>query len=155
MVIPRCYCPENALVCVANHKQPHLCQTPIRSHCNRTGCIQRTTLYSFVIRTGVKAYCESFDHTLLLDKLATHIKDKFILNLPQHTHRVIEYGGTFTDIKYGISRSCPLSPIISSFYLAQLDRSFSRNSVYYGRYIDDILKVTRTRWSLRRIVNKK
>jgi retron-type reverse transcriptase len=59
----------------------------------------------------------------LLDKLSVYIKDKIVLNLlTQYLKRSVESGGLFTDITKGISSGCPLSPIISSFYLVELDK---------------------------------
>jgi len=68
--------------------------------------------YPFVMRTDVKAFYASIDHHLLLDKLAMHIKDRFTLNLlAQSMAGCVERGGLFRDIKRGVVRGCPLSPL--------------------------------------------
>jgi hypothetical protein len=111
--------------------------------------------YRFVLRTDVKGYYESIDHFLLMDQLADHIKDKFILNLLwQYLHRMVERGGLYKEIQQGISRGCPLSPLIGAFFLSSLDEQFQQNGLFYVRYMDDILILTPTRWRLRRAVRR-
>ena len=109
--------------------------------------------YRFVMRTDVKGYYESIDHFLLMDQLANHIKDKLILNLLwQYLHRMVEQGGLYKEIQRGISRGCPLSPLIGAFFLSRLDEQFQHDGIFYVRYMDDILILASTRWKLRRAV---
>ena len=109
--------------------------------------------YSFVLRTDVKGYYASIDHFLLMEQLAKYIEDKFILNLLwQYLHRMVERGGWYREIKQGISRGCPLSPLIGAFFLTSLDNKFQQDGLFYVRYMDDILVLAPTRWKLRRAV---
>jgi RNA-directed DNA polymerase len=94
----------------------------------------------FVMRTDVKAFYESIDHHLLLEKLAVYIKDRFTLNLLwQSIHRCVERGGLFRDITMGIPRGCPLSPLLGAFFLTELDDTLEQQDVFYVRYMDDVL----------------
>jgi RNA-directed DNA polymerase len=107
----------------------------------------------FVLRTDVKSYYASIDHIELLDRLAVYIKDKNILNLvSQYLKRSTEYGGTFKDFDQGISRGCPLSPLMAAFYLHELDVALAKEPVFYIRYMDDILILAKTRHKLRRAI---
>jgi RNA-directed DNA polymerase len=109
--------------------------------------------YHFVLRTDVKGYYASIDHFLLMDQLAYYIKDKFILNLLwQYLHRMVERDGLYKEIQQGISRGCPLSPLIGAFFLAGLDDQFQHDGLFYVRYMDDILILAPTRWKLRRAI---
>ncbi len=74
--------------------------------------------------------------------------------LYQIIHRCVEYGGMYRDIDQGISRGCPLSPILGALYLKALDDHFTDKNVYYVRYMDDILILTRTRWQNRKAVKQ-
>ena len=104
----------------------------------------------FAFRAGVKSYYGSINHEILLDKLSVYIKDKTVMNLlSQYLKRSVEFGGNFVDITKGISSGCPLSPLISSFYLVALDKEMESKSVYYRRYMDDIIVLAPTRWKLR------
>jgi RNA-directed DNA polymerase len=110
---------------------------------------------TFVFRTDVKSYYESINHEILLDKLSVYIKDKMVMNLlSQYIKRCIESGGLFKDIKQGISSGCPLSPLISSFYLYELDNEMEDKPVFYRRYMDDIIVLSPSRWKLRKAIKK-
>ena len=115
--------------------------------------------YQFVIRTDVRAFYESINHPLLMDRLAGVIKDPDMLNLLcQCVHRCVEWGGLFRDIDKGIPRGCPLSPMLGAFYLNELDQQFEQDveqgKVFYIRYMDDILIMTKKRWVLRKAIKR-
>lgn len=53
----------------------------------------------------------------------------------------------------GIPRGCALSPLIGAALLHHIDGDFTslnEEDVFYVRYMDDFLLLTRTRWQLRR-----
>ena len=45
----------------------------------------------------------------------------------------------------GISRGCPLSPILGAVYLKALDNEFETKNAYYIREMDDILILSNMR----------
>ena len=107
----------------------------------------------YVLRTDVKSYYASIDHRPLLDRLALHIRDQFVINLlSQYMLRTICDGGNFIDIERGISLGCPLSPLMATFFLHELDQQFDHSDVFYVRFMDDILILAPTRWKLRKAV---
>jgi hypothetical protein len=110
--------------------------------------------YTYVMKTDVKGYYESIDHTILLKQLDKDIADSFIWRLlVQFVKRTVERGGTFKSISCGISRGCPLSPVIAAYYLKGLDEQMAGDSRYfYRRYMDDIIVLAKTRWHLRKAV---
>ena len=108
---------------------------------------------TFVFRTDVQSYYESIDHDILIDKLSYYIQDKWVIHLlTQYLKRTVEVGGNFIDIKQGISASCPLSPLIASFFLYELDCAMEKRAVFYRRYMDDIIVLSQTKWQLRRAI---
>ncbi len=111
--------------------------------------------YKYVIRTDVKAYYASIDHHLAINQLSVYIKHKALLNIPWETmNRKVERGGLFKEITQEISRGCSLSPLIGVFFLHELDASFEQDRLFYVRYMDDILILTKTRWKCRRAVKQ-
>jgi RNA-directed DNA polymerase len=110
--------------------------------------------YRYVMKTDVKGYYESIDHTILLKQLDKDITDPFIWRLlVQFVKRTVEKGGTFKSIHCGISRGCPLSPIIAAYYLKGLDEQMAGDPRYfYRRYMDDVIVLAKTRWHLRKAV---
>lgn len=109
--------------------------------------------YRFAMRTDVFEYYASLDHERLLEQLASRIKDRFLINLlAQYLKRSVDCGGVFREIRKGITRGCPLSPLIGALYLQELDEALGNSGVYYVRYMDDILILSPTRWKLRRAV---
>ena len=108
---------------------------------------------SFVLRTDVKSYYASIGHVALMDRLAQHITDRSILNLLGHyMRRTSERGGEFWDYERGISLGCPLSPLMGAFFLNELDERMERTGLFYVRFMDDILVLAPSRWTLRRAV---
>jgi hypothetical protein len=87
----------------------------------------------------------------LLRQLGKDITDPFIWRLlVQFVKRTVERGGTFKSIHCGISRGCPLSPIIPAYYLKGLDKQMEGDTRYfYRRFMDDIIVLAKTRWHLR------
>jgi RNA-directed DNA polymerase len=110
--------------------------------------------YHYVMKTDVKRYYESIDHTILLQQLDKDITDPFIWRLlVQFVKRTVERGGTFKSITFGISRGCSLSPIIAAYYLKSLDKQMESDPRYfYRRYMDDVIVLAKTRWHLRKAV---
>jgi RNA-directed DNA polymerase len=110
--------------------------------------------YRYVMKTDVKGYYASIDHTILLRQLDKDIADPFIWRfLVQFVKRSVERGGTFKSITCGISRGCPLSPVIAAYYLKGLDEQMEGDTRYfYRRYMDDVIILAKTRWHLRKAV---
>jgi RNA-directed DNA polymerase len=110
--------------------------------------------YTYVMLTDVKGYYESIDHTILLRQLDKDIADPFIWRLlVQFVKRTVERGGTFKSIHCGISRGCPLSPVIAAYCLKDLDVQMEGDPRYfYRRYMDDVIILAKTRCHLRKAV---
>ena len=109
--------------------------------------------YKFVMRTDVKSFYESIDHTVLLRQLNQVVRDDFQWRLLyQFIKHSVDKGGVYHDSQTGISRGCPLSPIIGAYYLKKLDEMMTERRLFYVRYMDDILIMTKTRWQLRRAI---
>lgn len=110
--------------------------------------------YPYVISTDIRGYYAHIDKHRLLDQLAKYIHCPIILNLlGQYLYYSVEQGGHFHTPTSGISRSCPLSPLLGAFYLYALDTTLSKHKgLRYQRFMDDFVILCKTRWQLRRSV---
>jgi RNA-directed DNA polymerase len=72
--------------------------------------------------------------------------------LSQDLKRTIESGSLFTDVKQAISSDCWLIPVISSYYLVQLDKERLGKLVYFQGYLANILVLSPSRWKLRKAI---
>jgi RNA-directed DNA polymerase len=111
--------------------------------------------YQYVCKTDAKSFYESIDQYRLMDMINDSVQDRNLrYYLYQVIHRCVEFGGEFRDIEDGISRGCPISPSLGALYLSSLDNHFANKGVYYIRYMDDILILSKTRWQNRKIVRE-
>jgi RNA-directed DNA polymerase len=111
--------------------------------------------YHYVCKTDVQSFYESIDQYLLMEMINDSVRDDTLrYYLYQVIHRCVEFGGEFRDIGKGISRGCPISPILGALYLGALDDHFAGKDVYYIRYMDDILILSKTRWQNRKVVKQ-
>jgi RNA-directed DNA polymerase len=87
--------------------------------------------YRFVLRTDVFEYYAHIDHEILIDALASRIKDQFLMNLVvQYLKHTVDHGGN----------------------LQILDEALGNSGLYYVRYMDDVLILAPTRWRLRKAI---
>jgi len=113
------------------------------------------TTYKYVMRSDVKSYYASINHAILYQQCTQHISDLRILRwIKQYMAYHIYDDGICRTNTVGISLGCPLSPLMAALYLRPLDISMSERSVFYIRYMDDWIILTKSRWSLRRAVAK-
>ena len=115
--------------------------------------------YTRVLRTDVKGYYANMDKAILLSQVRKSVTQPGLLALiTQYVHYTVEDGGTFHTPEKGISRSCPLSPLMGALYLQEMDVHFAgemaRGRMYYARYMDDIVILAHTRWQLRKHVRR-
>jgi RNA-directed DNA polymerase len=107
-----------------------------------------------VCRTDIKGYYAAINKLQLLGQLAQYIAEPFVLNLlSQYLFYCIEDGGNFYTPAKGICRGCSLSPLMAGFQLYELDKTLAANPhIYYVRFMDDFLILSKTRWQLRKAV---
>jgi RNA-directed DNA polymerase len=114
--------------------------------------------YLFVHRTDIRGYYAHIRKHQLMNHVERFITDPVKKELiRQYVHYSVERGGEFHTPTYGIPRGCALSPLLGASLLWHVDgyfSSFPDEDIFYVRYMDDFLLLTRTRWQLRRAVSR-
>ena len=131
--------------------------THIKGHGGLHGAIQATTTYcktyEFVFKSDVKHFYETINHDLLLLQLSALNSCPLFLNfMTQFLEHTEQYGGLYSTLTLGISKSCPLSPLLGAIYLTPLDKAMAQLPVKYIRFMDDWVIFAKTRWQLRRAI---
>jgi len=108
--------------------------------------------YRWVCRTDIRGYYRHIRKQTLLSQVRQHIQDPVLTDLvDQYIHYTVEDGGTFHTPQTGTSRGCPLSPLMGALHLYDMDAHFSaQKNIHYARYMDDVIILAKSRWSLRR-----
>lgn len=116
----------------------------------------RTGNFAFVHRTDIRGYYQNITKDAVLMLINRYIRTLSLCSLlEQYLFYTIEDGGLFKTPSAGISRGCALSPIIAASQLFEVDSDFASlcgSDLFYQRYMDDFVILTRTRWQLRRAV---
>ena len=111
--------------------------------------------YSFIFKTDIANYYASIEHELLYSLIRKLWKNPPAwVNLIYAAMKAGLYeAGHYYDTNIGIIKGSPLSYVLGSYYLSELDRTFMRKkSVKYVRYMDDIIILTKTRSALHRAI---
>lgn len=107
--------------------------------------------YQFVYRTDIRGYYRHIRKVQVFNQLQEYILDPVLLDvIGQYLYYSVEDGGEFHTPEQGICRGCALSPLIGGSLLRHIDGFFTaREGMWYARYMDDFLLLTRTRRQLR------
>lgn len=95
---------------------------------------------SFVIKSDVKGYYASIDHTILAEQLRALLPHEIELHrlVWNFMRRTTEYGGNYTDVERGLPLGASLSPLLGAVYLSPLDTlGAGAKEGFYRRYMDD------------------
>ncbi|MDD3596356.1 CRISPR-associated endonuclease Cas1 [Sulfuricurvum sp.] len=94
--------------------------------------------HHWILKTDVDEFFESIDHDLLLEILASHIKDRRIVRL---ISLLIQNGGftkqTYFSHTQGVHQGDSLSPLLSNIYLDKMDKFLESQQIPFIRFADD------------------
>ncbi len=104
----------------------------------------------FVFKSDVKQYYAGIDHHVLMKQLGRLIDDDKTLDLIRgHLEHLVDDGGELRLRTRGVLRGSPLSPLLGAIYLKPLDDAMAAQDVFYVRFMDDWIVLTKSRWKLR------
>ncbi len=95
--------------------------------------------FVWVGATDVKDCFAAIDHKMLLDLMASIMKDRGLVEL------ISRYIASWSSTGVGIVQGSPLSPLLCNLFLDQLDRHLESKSIRFCRYGDDVRIFARTR----------
>lgn len=110
--------------------------------------------FGYVLRTDIKGYYRHIVKQQCLALAKRSISNSIWLTLlKQFLWYSVEDRGEIHTPLTGISRGCALSPLLGASLLYHVDQDFgAMDDIFYARYMDDFLILTRTRWRLRQCV---
>jgi RNA-directed DNA polymerase len=112
--------------------------------------------YAYVLRTDIKGYYRHIRKRQVIHQVRRAGLDPVLQDLTeQYVHYSVEKGGEIVTPELGICRGCALSPLLGASLLHHVDAHFAgQESLFYVRYMDDFLLLTRTRWHLRKAIRE-
>jgi hypothetical protein len=110
--------------------------------------------HKYIYRSDVKSFYNSINHNILIEKLESFTTENEQKLIAKHLDRIEWQDGEYIEIKQGISKSSPLSPVLGCIYLDELDREMEKLNIKYLRYADDWIILAKTKYKLRKTVKK-
>ncbi|NEP35509.1 MULTISPECIES: hypothetical protein [unclassified Moorena] len=75
-------------------------------------------------RSKTESYYASINHSFLMDIVGKYVCDDAVLCLLWgYLRRYVSDGGNYLDLTEGISKGCPICPLIGALFLKPLDVS--------------------------------
>ena len=121
--------------------------TQVKGHGGLKGALRwvcsKLPEYRFIFRSDIKGYYDNIDHTILLRQLDRLVPEREVMRLlTQVICRIVGWGGTFGEIRRGIGRGSPMSPLLAAIYLKPLDDAVNEARIPYVGYMDDWVVLT-------------
>lgn len=126
-----------------------------KSSIQRLARIIQNHRFRYVCRTDIWHYYASINKSCLYEQCCQYITSPCLRHLLwQFIHYSVEYGGNIHTPNRGISRANSLSPLLAALHLYELDKLWDKHpSLWYVRYMDDIIILSTCRWPLRKAVS--
>lgn len=126
-----------------------------KSSVQRLARIIQSHRFDYVCRTDIRHYYASINKSRLYEQCCRYITSPCLRHLLyQFIYYSVEYGGNIHTPGRGISRANALSPLLAALHLYELDKLWDQYpSLWYVRYMDDIVILSTRRWHLRKAVS--
>ena len=118
---------------------------------------QATQEHHYVFRSDIKSYYESIRFYHLMEIIREYITDPILLTLlAKALYRTETMGGLYESYdEKGLPMGSPLSPLLGAIALLPLDQAMDQMPhVYYKRYMDDWVVLTKSKTALRQVIKK-
>ncbi|HLQ77532.1 MAG TPA: reverse transcriptase domain-containing protein [Terriglobia bacterium] len=110
----------------------------------------RDSGFIWVLDADIRSFFDSIDHELLLEKLARCLGQTSPIRgwVESWIRTSVWDGVALLQVTHGVPQGSPLSPILSNFYLHELDVRLRSSKIQFIRYADDFLVLARTPFDL-------
>ena len=94
--------------------------------------------HRWVVDLGLEKFFDTVQHDVLMSRVARRVKDKRVLRvIGRYLRAGIMEGGVAPPRREGTPQGGPLSPLMSSILLDELDKELERRGHRFVRYADD------------------
>lgn len=111
--------------------------------------------YEWAVDIDFEKYFDTVNHSRLIRKLSTRIKDRRVISLISKMLRSgVSVDGEVQKTEIGVVQGGPISPILSNIYLDELDKVLEKRNHKFVRYADDLICLCKSkRAALRTLEN--
>jgi RNA-directed DNA polymerase len=102
--------------------------------------------YRFVVDIDLAKFFDTVNHDRLMNRLSTRVNDKRVLKLiGRYLRSGVMIGGLCEPTEEGTPQGGPLSPLLSSIVLDELDKELEKRGLHFVRYADDCVIYVRSK----------
>ncbi len=101
--------------------------------------------YRYIVDADIDAFFDEIDHSLLLDRVRSVVKDAGIRRIIELWIRAEVYDGEkIYKLEKGIPQGSVISPILANLFLDSLDDALTARGLQMVRYADDFIVMAKT-----------
>lgn len=94
--------------------------------------------YTWVVDIDISKFFDNVNHDILMERLSRRIEDKELLKLiREFLNAGVMHDGVVIEQVGGMPQGSPLSPLLSNFFLDELDKELEQRGHRFSRYADD------------------
>ncbi|KAM3092392.1 reverse transcriptase domain-containing protein [Phormidesmis sp. 146-12] len=111
--------------------------------------------YRIVVDLDLEKFFDTVNHDVLMSRVARKVTDKVLLGLiGRYLRAGVLVGSTVEPTEWGTPQGSPLSPLLSTILLDDLDKELEARGHRFVRYVDDLVILVKSRRAGRRVMAK-
>ena len=107
--------------------------------------------YVWAVDMDLEKFFDTVNHSRLIRKLSTRIKDRRVLSLISRMLKSgVSVNGKVQESDVGLMQGGPLSPLLANIYLDELDKELEKRGHRFARYADDLIILCKSKRAAQR-----